>query len=278
MFKWDSVLEWGRRSSDRPEPAPATPKRDQLLETIIAHEQVDVLFQPQIEPVSGRIAGAEALARSAVAPSAQALFARAAAAGLDERLSRLVQRKALRSAALWEGPLKGLKLSINLLPEDISRDGYDQWLLDEAAAAGLDPKRLTVEITESALLLDQQAVAARLSRLREAGVTIAVDDFGTGYASLAYLIGLPLDMLKIDRGLIADIVGGSRDRIVVKAMIRLARELDLMVVVEGVETTAQLALLAEWGCDLYQGFLGAGALTEEELWRFVAAAQVEAAA
>jgi EAL domain-containing protein (putative c-di-GMP-specific phosphodiesterase class I) len=110
------------------------------------------------------------------------------------------------------------------------------------------------------------------------GVTIAIDDFGTGYASLAYLTTLPLDMLKIDRGLITHIVGGSRDRIVVKAMIRLARELGLKVVVEGVESTAQLALLAEWGCDLYQGFIGAGALTHEELTRFVAAVQVEAAA
>jgi EAL domain-containing protein (putative c-di-GMP-specific phosphodiesterase class I) len=277
MINWDSVFEWGRRASDRLAPAPVTPKRDQLLESVIAHEQIEVLYQPQIEPVSGRIVGAEALARSAVAKSPQALFARAAAVGLDERLSRLIQRKALRSAASWEGPLKGLKLSINLLPEDISRDGYDQWLLEEADAAGLDPKRLTVEITENALLVDQQAVAARLAQLREAGITIAVDDFGTGYASLAYLTSLPLDMLKIDRGLIADIVGGERDRIVVKAMIRLARELDLQVVVEGVECTAQLVLLADWGCDLYQGFLGAGALSEEELWRFVAAAQVEAA-
>jgi len=277
MINWDSVFEWGRRASDRLAPAPTAPKRDQLLESIIANEQIEVLYQPQIEPVSGRIAGAEALARSAMAASPQALFARAAAAGLDERLSRLIQRKALRSAASWEGPLKGLKLSINLLPEDISRDGYDQWLLDEAETAGIDPKRLTVEITENALLVDQKAVAARLARLRAAGVTIAVDDFGTGYASLAYLTSLPLDMLKIDRGLIADIVGGERDRIVVRAMIRLARELDLQVVVEGVECTAQLVLLADWGCDLYQGFLGAGALTEEELWRFVAAAQVEAA-
>src|SRR4051794_7182989 len=108
MFKWDSVFEWGRRASDRLAPAAAAPKRDQLLETVIAHEQIEVLYQPQIEPISGRIAGAEALARSAIAPSAQALFARASAAGLDERLSRMVQRKAMRSAAGWEGPLKGL--------------------------------------------------------------------------------------------------------------------------------------------------------------------------
>ena len=277
MLNWDSVFEWGRRASDRKAPAPVTPVRDQLLESIIAHEQVEVLYQPQIEPSTGRIAGAEALARSAITPSATALFNRAAVVGLAERLSRLVQRKALRSAAVWEGPLKGLKLSINLLPEDLSREGYEQWLLDEIEAKCLDPKRLTVEITESALLVDQPAVAARLSRLREAGIAIAIDDFGTGYASLAYLTTLPLDMIKIDRGLVADIVGGTRDRIVVRAMIRLARELDLAVAVEGVESTPQLTLLAEWGCDLYQGFLGAGALTEEELWRFVAAAQVEAA-
>ncbi|HEY6662470.1 MAG TPA: EAL domain-containing protein [Sphingomicrobium sp.] len=277
MLNWDSVFEWGRRASDRKAPAPVTPIRDQLLESIIAHEQVEVLYQPQIEPITGRIAGAEALARSAITQSAEALFKRAAAAGLGERLSRLVQRKALRSAAVWEGPLKDLKLSINLLPEDISRDGYAEWLLDEIEANGMDPKRLTVEITESALLVDQPTVAERLSRLRAAGIAIAIDDFGTGYASLAYLTTLPLDMIKIDRGLIADIVGGERDRIVVRAMIRLARELDLNVVVEGVESTPQLALLAEWRCDLYQGFLGAGALSEEELWRFVAAAQVEAA-
>jgi EAL domain-containing protein (putative c-di-GMP-specific phosphodiesterase class I) len=203
------------------------------------------------------------------------LFARAAAGGLDERLSRLVQRKALRGAAVWEGPLRQLGISINLLPADLSRAGYESWLLDEIAASGIDPARVTVEITESALLIDHEAVAVRLSRLREEGVRIAVDDFGTGYASLAYLTSLPLDAIKIDRGLVADIVGGERDRIVVKAMIHLARELDLKIVVEGVETTGQLALLAEWGCDLYQGFLGAGPLTHDELSRFAAAANAE---
>ena len=84
-------------------------------------------------------------------------------------------------------------------------------------------------------------------------------------------------MIKIDRGLIADLVGGERDRIVVKAMIRLARELNLKVVVEGVEDASQLALIADWGCDLYQGFLGSAALTQEELFRFVATAEIQAA-
>jgi EAL domain-containing protein (putative c-di-GMP-specific phosphodiesterase class I) len=276
MLTWD-ISKWGRRASDTGATPPAPPQRDSLLEAAIAHEQIDVLFQPLIDPASGRIVGAEALARAAIVDDAGILFARAQAGGLAERLSRLVQRKALRCAAVWEGPLKGLGLSINILPADISRSGFESWLLDEIDTAGIDPNRVTAEITENALLIDQEEVAARLNRLRDAGLRIAVDDFGTGYASLAYLTTLPLDAIKIDRGLVADIVGGERDRIVVKAMIHLARELDLKVVVEGVETTGQLALLAEWGCDLYQGFLGAGALTHEELTRFVAAANAEAA-
>jgi EAL domain-containing protein (putative c-di-GMP-specific phosphodiesterase class I) len=277
MLTWDDIGKWGRRGSDTGVTLPAAPQRDLMLEAVIAHEQVDVLFQPLIEPISGYTVGAEALARSSFVAGAEMLFARASAGGLSERLSRLVQRKALRCAAVWEGPLRGLGVSINVLPADLVRPAYDAWLLDEIANAGIDPQRVTAEITESALLADHEEVAGRLGRLREAGVRIAVDDFGTGYANLAYLTSLPLDAIKIDRGLVADIVGGERDRIVVKALIHLARELELKVVVEGVETTSQLALLAEWGCDLYQGFLAAGALTQDELMRFVAAANAEAA-
>ena len=277
MLKLDSVTERGRRASDRPLPAVAAPVRDRLLEQAIAHEQIEVLYQPIIEPRTGRIMGAEALARSEIEPSATELFARATAANLEERLSRLVQRIALRRAGAWDGPLAGLRLSVNLLPADICREGYEQWLIDEMAAAGLEPSRLVVEITESALLVDPDAVATRLARLRDAGVRIAIDDFGTGYASLAYLTRLPLDILKIDGGLIANLATGERDRIVVRALIDLARELRLQVVVEGVESRAQLALLSDWGCDLYQGFFGAGALTEDELARFVSAANAEAA-
>jgi len=278
MLKWDSVFEWGRRASDCPVPAPAMDSPDPLLESVIAHEQVEVRYQPLMVPGTGEIVGVEALARTALTRTAEALFARATAARLDERLSRVVQRKGLRCAAVWEGPLKDLSLSINVLPGEICREGYEQWLLDEIEAAGIDPARVTAEITESALLVDEEGVAGRLQRLRDAGVRIAIDDFGTGYASLAYLTRLPLDLLKIDRGLVANIVHGERDRIVVKALIRLACELGLTVLVEGVESTAQLVLLADWGCDLYQGFIGAGALTQDELLRFVAAAQAEAAA
>lgn len=277
MLTWANVLQWGKASeTDGRGDAPGR-KADPLLESLITNEQIDVLYQPQIEPVSGLILSAEALARSPIAASADALFERAARAGLHEDLSRVVQRKALRSAAAWKGPLARLGVSINLLPQEIARSGHEQWLLEEAAHCGIDPSRVTVEITESALLADEAAAAERLLRLRDAGFRIAVDDFGTGYASLAYLISLPLDVIKIDRRLVCDIVGGARDRIVLRALIQLAKELDLKVIVEGVESTSQLALLVEWGCECYQGFLGAGALTEEELWRFVTASQIQAA-
>lgn len=269
MLIWDSITKWGRRASDIGATPPVSPTRDLMLEAVIAHEQIDLLFQPIIDANTGLIAAAEALVRCAAAQDAESLFSRANSAALDERLSRLVQRKALSCAAVWEGPLKDVRISINLLPADISRAGYEQWLLDEIDVLGIDPSRITLEITESALLADQASVAVRLAKLREAGLEIAVDDFGTGYASLAYLTSLPLDMLKIDRGLVNEIVRREPDRIVVKALISLARELGLKVVAEGVESAEQLALLKDWGCNLYQGFWASRPLTHQDLTRFV---------
>ena len=267
-----------RRTSDHDRPSPPLVVRDEALAAAIAEGAIELRFQPQIEPVSGRIVAVEALARWTGEPDAEALFRRAARARLEERLSRLVQRQALRQVGQWRGPLAGIGLSLNIIAEDLERDDYPDWLLAELVAAGVEPDRLTLEIVESSLIADRPAVAIRLARLRAAGIRIAIDDFGTGYSCLAYLTALPIDKLKIDRALIADLVGGSRDRILVKALIRLAAELGLDVIVEGVESRAQLQYLAEWGCDLYQGFLGAGALDEVELARFVEAANSAEAA
>ena len=275
MYKRDGV-ETKERGDERRTASPRR-RRDDLLAAVIAHQQIAVVFQPQINPSTGAVEGAEALARWDRVAGAEQLFARAAAAGLSERLSRLVQSKALRAAAAWEGPLRRLRISINLLPDEIVQDGYVQWFLDEVQTAGIDPKRVTIEITENVLLSDLEAVAKNLEKIREAGIKVALDDFGTGYASFAYLGSLPLDALKIDRGLIDKISTSERDRIVVKSIFGLSRELGLSVVVEGVESTSQLVLLAEWGCELYQGFLGAGALDEQELRRFVAVSQANAA-
>ena len=276
MQKRDGVETREQINDRRSTPKPRR-RRDDVLAAVIAHQQIAVVFQPQINPVTGEVHGAEALARWDRVAGAEQLFERAAAAGLSESLSRLVQHKALRTAAAWEGPLRRLQISINLLPDEITQDGYVDWLLDEVGAVGIDAKRVTIEVTENALLSDLETVAGHLDRIRQAGLKVALDDFGTGYASLAYLGTLPLDALKIDRGLIARIGTSERDRIVVRSIFSLARDLGLQLIVEGVESTAQLVLLADWGCDLYQGFLGAGALDEAELARFVAVSQASAA-
>ncbi len=268
MLRMRKSVSVNKRGSDRPVRAPA-PARDKRLEAALSSDRIDIHFQPQIDPVSQRIVGVEALARWADVADPEALFARALSAGLAERLSRTIQRKALRIVGQWRGMLGDLRLSLNVLPQDLDRLGFDAWLLKEMLGAGVDPGRVTVEIIESALLHDRPAVAARLAALRAHGVEIAVDDFGTGYANLLYLTSLPLDAIKIDRAMVADLVGHERDRIVVKAMISMARELGLKVIVEGVESGAQLELVAGWGVDLYQGFLGAGALDVAELQRFV---------
>ena len=260
----------GKRASDRGTPAPVLHLRDTELEKVIADDRIDLRFQPQIDIATGAVFGVEALARSEDIKNPEVLFARAARSSLDERLSRSLQRKALQMAGHWTGELGRLRLSINLLPKDLERPGFERWLLDEIAGAGLRPTQVTAEIVESSLMNDEVAVSARLSVLRAAGVRIAIDDFGTGYSCLAYLTSLPIDIIKIDRALIADLVGGERHRIVVRAMVRMAKELGLSVLVEGVESSEQLSLLRDWGCDSYQGFLGAKALDEIELARFVA--------
>lgn len=271
LSKWTTGAQrnTGRRASDGVKPVSVTPKKDGELEAAIAGDEIGLRYQPQLDPMTGEVVGVEALARWSGEEDAGDLFRRAAVARLDERLSRQVAEKAIARAALWSGQLATVCLSINLLPADLAHDDYPDWLLATLDRYGFAPERLTVEIVESDLLGDQGAAAARLERLRATGIRVAIDDFGTGYASLAWLTGLPIDTLKIDRGLITDIVGRDRDRIVVRALLRLAQDLELKTVVEGVECSAQLALLADWGCDLYQGFLGSEPLTEDELHRFV---------
>jgi EAL domain-containing protein (putative c-di-GMP-specific phosphodiesterase class I) len=128
-----------------------------------------------------------------------------------------------------------------------------------------------VELTESGLVEDLGSASLLLSQLREAGLAVAVDDFGTGYSSLAYLKALPLDYLKIDSSIAKDIAGNGRDRIIVRAIIDMARSLDLGVIAEGVETEQQLALLARAGCTSYQGFLRSPAITSDALIALVQA-------
>jgi len=265
-----------RRASDGPLVRDVVVAREPEIERALAFDAIDIRFQPIFDLGNGKVVGAEALARIDGFAGTEALFVRARGAGLAERLSRHIQRKALAMAGGWNDGLAAVRLSINLLPEDVERDGFDRWLIDELATADVDPSRLTVEITEDALISNQSRVSERLGRLREVGIAIALDDFGTGYASMSNLAALPLDILKIDRALVEKIETSERHRIVVRGVLGLARDLGLRAVVEGVESAGQLALLREWGCDLYQGFIGSAALSERSLARFVETCAEEA--
>ncbi len=225
----------------------------------IERGEIGVLFQPQVAVATGQITGVEALARWQHPQhgeiGAEPLFAAAERAGLSGVLSEHVQRRALTIAAHWPRSLAALRLSINVTAGDVGRPGFGESLLRWVDATGFPRRRLTLEITESGIMADLSEAAALLSDLRTAGCRVAIDDFGTGYSSLAYLKALPLDYLKIDKKLSHDITGSPRDRIVVRGVIDMARSLGLAVVAEGVETEAQLDLLAKEGCQYFQGFL-----------------------
>lgn len=261
-----------RRTADALGPAEEGAAVEELaveLHHAIGEGQIGVLFQPQVEIATGRIVGAEALARwehpRLGAVGAEALFLAAERAGLAAALSEHVQGLALRKAATWPAALQSVRLSINVTAEDLAGAGFADRLLARVDDAGFPTERLTVEVTETGLIADLDRAGALLARLREAGCCTAIDDFGTGYSSLAYLNALPLDYLKLDKALVRGVERDGRERVVAQGVLALARSLGLRAIAEGVETEAQRDLLASEGCELYQGFLCAGALSAGEL-------------
>lgn len=250
------------------------------LKTAVEQGEIEILFQPSVEIASGRIVGAEALARWQQPDrdeiGAETLFEAAAQAGLSAELSAYVQSRALAAASAWPAALRDLRLSVNITATDAASPAFAVQLFALLNETGFDPARLTVEIIETELIQNLHCAATMLARLRERGIRIALDDFGTGYSSLFYLKALPLDTLKLDRRLTQDIAGCERDRIVVRGAIAMGRELGLQVVAEGVETQEQLDLLRAAGCEYYQGYLCAPPVGVEGLARLVARHALEA--
>lgn len=244
------------------------------LRNALGRDEIDILFQPQVSITSGHIIGVEALARWQHPVhgelGAATLFAVAEQSDYLLALSAHIQQRATSIAAKWPATLSALRMAINVTAGDIGRAGFVDGLLSMIDASGFPRGRLTIEITESGLIEDLANAATLLAALRAAGCRVAIDDFGTGYSSLAYLKALPLDYLKIDKKLAQDIAGSTRDRIVVRGVIDMARSLGLAVIAEGVETEEQLSLLAREGCNYYQGFLCAEPLSTSALEALVA--------
>lgn len=156
--------------------------------------------------------------------------------------------------AEWAAAGRTVRVSVNVSALQLSQSDFSDIVLDALQRHGLDPAQLELEITETAILEQQQIAINSLERLRDAGLCISLDDFGKGYAGFAHLSALPVNKLKIDRSLIAELSNSHDDSLIVSSTITLAKRLSLQVVAEGVETPEQVVYLRLAGCDIVQGY------------------------
>ncbi len=226
-------------------------------------------FQPQLNVETGRLVGAEALARwhhpqrGVVLPDDFLQVAKEA--GLALQLSERVLRSA--SALHVEMRNKGLppmRMAVNLGPVELHTSALPQIVTKILAQAGMPPEYLQLEITEQEAMQDPELAVEILTALRSTGVQIIVDDFGTGHSSLSYLRRFPVNGVKVDRSFIRNLEDDHEDAALASAIISMAKSLNLSVVAEGVETDGQLEFLRERGCDEYQGFLFSPAVPADE--------------
>ena len=234
------------------------------METRLRHaieaDELELHYQPQVDVTSGRMIGAEALVRwrdgdrGLVPPDA--FIPVAEQTGMIAALGDWVLREACRQGREWhDAGLPVPRLAVNLS----ARQLHDESLVDRVRAVldetGYPPDRLELELTESALMHQQERSVRVLRALRRLGLHLAIDDFGTGYSSLAYLRQFPIDVLKIDKRFVDDLADNNDDREIAGAILAMGHALRLSVIAEGVETEAQLAFLRANGCESYQGYL-----------------------
>ena len=235
------------------------------LRTALAEDQLVLHYQPIRSTASQQLVGLEALVRwrhptrGLLAP--EEFLPVAEQCGLVVPLGRWVLREACRQTARWQHepagppPDRPLRISVNVSPRQLDDPELVGLVRSCVTDSGLQPGTLTLEITETALLDGGQAAHTALSALVDAGAGLVLDDFGTGYSSLTHLARFPIRALKIDRSFVAGLGSGSRDGVIVAAVIALGAELGLDVIAEGVETTDQLETLREMGCPAVQGYL-----------------------
>jgi diguanylate cyclase (GGDEF)-like protein/PAS domain S-box-containing protein len=246
------------------------------LRRAIDEGQLEVHYQPIVDIPAGTLRGMEALVRWRHPIRGQVMPAEfiplAETSGLIVPLGEFVLRQACLQAQAWQhdvGDAEPLKMSVNLSAAQLDDDGLMEAVSRTLRDSGLPAAALTLEITESVLVRDVEATAGRLRELKELGVTLAIDDFGTGYSSLSYLRRFPVDIIKIDKSFVDGIGTPGPGLALATSIVRLARNLDLTTVAEGVEQQEQLDVLAAMGCDLAQGYLFARALDVQAATEYV---------
>lgn len=240
--------------------------------------QLSLHYQPKINALTGRIVGAEALIRwkhpeLGQLPPGQ-FIPLAEETGLIIPIGDWILREACQQAADWRAQgLGDIKVSVNVSAKQFRHALLASAVLESLNASELPPELLVIEITESLVMDDIDTKLLILNELRGLGVSLSMDDFGTGYSSLSYLQKLPIDELKIDRSFLVDIPENSGGLSIVKAIIALAKSLDLSTVAEGVERFEQVDTLVDHGCCIIQGWYFAKAMPAEEFVAFARSLQ-----
>jgi diguanylate cyclase (GGDEF)-like protein len=230
------------------------------LRTGIDAGQLVLHFQPQTDGIGG-ITGAEALVRwrhpqhGLVSPAK--FIPLAEETGLILPLGNWVLDAACRQIAGWSGrpDMAHLTVAVNVSARQFQQEGFVGSILDVLARTNADPHKLKLELTESMLLDNIEAIIVKMESLKDCGIRFSLDDFGTGYSSLSYLKRLPLSQLKIDQSFVRDLTSDANDAAIARTIISLAQSLGLEVIAEGVETEEQRRFLADLGCFAYQGYL-----------------------
>ena len=241
--------------------------------TALQSGQIRAWYQPQVSAAEGRIVGVEALVRwvhpsyGVISPAD--VLPVVERTGLLRRLTDRLVEDALAQLVRWEGEGLRLAVAVNISTHDLSDDRLPVVIRGLLAASGVEPERLTLEITESGIMKDPERCLDVLERLAATGVRLSVDDFGTGYSSLAYLERLPVHEVKIDRSFVRRLGYETHDPTVIRATVDLGHALGLSVVAEGVESEAAGERVARLGVDVVQGYhYGAPAVADEvtALW------------
>jgi diguanylate cyclase (GGDEF)-like protein len=226
------------------------------LRRALALRQFEVYYQPQVNIGTGRLVGFEALVRwrhpqrGLIPPSD--FLPMAEQIGVLDAMGEWVLRTACREATKWP---PGVVIAVNVAPSQLHTGNFLETAKRALAASGLEGSRLELEITETAFLKNEDAVLATLRGLQELNIKIAMDDFGTGFASLSQLARFPFDKVKIDRSLAGFSGASPKHRAIVRAVSALTASLGMSCIAEGVETAEQCARLEEDGCGMVQGYL-----------------------
>lgn len=237
------------------------------LRDAVENREFKAVFQPKIDFATGRIVGAEALARwrrsngKLISPAA--FIPVAEEAGLIEDIGRQILEAACEAARSWELEGHDVTVAVNVSPSQFQRNDLTETVMSALKNSGLHPRRLELEITESMAVSDPARVAEFISPLRAMGTKLAIDDFGTGHSNLATLTQLPFDVFKIDRQFVSALETDRQAPAIVEMILAMAETLGLQTVAEGVETTKQADFLRRRGCTMAQGFLYSPGLPDQ---------------